>query len=59
MEGALTLKQVYEKAGEKQVALVHDPVAQIYYMVLNRPMNMIDFEFMEKVNDIIKEVSET
>jgi len=28
-------------------------------MVLNRPMNMIDFEFMEKVNDVIKQVSET
>ena len=28
-------------------------------MVLNRPMNMIDFEFMEKVNDVLKQVSET
>ena len=28
-------------------------------MVLNRPMNMIDFEFMEKVNDVINQVSET
>lgn len=28
-------------------------------MVLNKPMNMIDFEFMEKVNEVIKQVSET
>jgi len=39
--------------------LVHDPAVHIYYLVLNRPMNLIDFDFIDKINLILKEISET
>ena len=50
----LSLPQVFEKAGKQQVALVKDK--NIFYMVLNRPMNMVDFSMMDQVEKILDEV---
>ena len=50
----LSLQQVFEKAGTKQIALVKD--GNVFYLVLNRPFNMIDFKFIDLINECLDEV---
>lgn len=48
----LTLKEVFAKAGDEQVALIQD--GPIFYLVLNTKMNMYDPNFIFKVNGFVK-----
>jgi enoyl-CoA hydratase/carnithine racemase len=50
----LSLSQVFEQAGTQKVALVKDGV--ICYMVLNDKFNTIDFDFLDRVNEILDQV---
>jgi enoyl-CoA hydratase/carnithine racemase len=53
----LKLSEVYALAGNERVALVKD--GPIFYMVMNTPFNMIDFDFLECCNKIIDKVEES
>jgi hypothetical protein len=44
----LSLSEVFAAAGDKRVALVKD--GPIFYMVMNTPFNMIDFDFLDCCN---------
>lgn len=50
----MSLEQVFEKAGTDQVSLVKE--GNIFFLVLNRPFNLIDFDFIKKVNKCLDEV---
>ena len=50
----LTLKEVFAKAGSDQISLVKD--GHIFYMVLNTKLNMIDMNFIIKMNQILDEI---
>jgi hypothetical protein len=49
----LKIQDVYKQAGTQKIALIFDKDAKIYYLVLNTPFNMIDFEFIDLANQII------
>ena len=51
---SLSLSEVFVKASSEQVALVKD--GPIFYMVLNTDFNTIDFNFLERCNQILDEV---
>ena len=53
----LTLKEVFEKAGDQKVALVHDD--PIYYMVLNTKLNIMSLDVVQKIIEIIEKVEAT
>ncbi len=48
----LTIKEVFERAGNDIVSLVVDE--PIYYMVLNTKLNIQGLAFLKKVDQIIK-----
>ena len=53
----MNLDQVYEKAKGKDVALVKE--GPVFFLVLNRPDNNLDFEFMEAVDACLNEVEQS
>ena len=50
----LSLPEVFSLAGSKPVALVKD--GPIFYMVFNTKLNMIDFEIIRLINEIIDDI---
>ena len=50
----LTTEQVFTKAGKEQIALVRDGL--IFYMVLNTKLNMIDMNFINRMNQVLDEI---
>ena len=50
----MSLEEVFKKAGTDQVSLVKD--GKIFFLVLNRPFNLIDFDFINKVNQCLDEI---
>ena len=45
---------MHAQAGDTKIALIKD--GPIFYMVLNTPFNMIDFNFIERCNQVMDEI---
>ena len=55
---SLTIKEVFAKVGKNQImGLVVD--GSIFYIVLNKKMNMVDQKFIDEMNQILDKIEAT
>ncbi|TNV76189.1 hypothetical protein FGO68_gene933 [Halteria grandinella] len=53
----MNIDQVFKEAGDKSIALVRD--GAIFYLVLNRPENVFDFDTIAAINACLDEVEKS
>ena len=53
----MDLEEVFKRAGSEEVALVQDEM--IYYLVLNKENNLLDFDVIAKINKCLDQVEKT